>query len=303
MSRFLILPVALVVLGVAWLWGSGGLDQISAWAAVEQRDFQNRIARALRSLRGGEAGALGLLLTVCFAYGFFHAVGPGHGKIVIGGVGLGRRVAWARLAVISLIASLGQAITAIVLVYSGIWLFSMTRERMIGVAEDTMAPLSYGAIALIGLWLCWRGLRRAFAAAQPRGDGGGADHAHAHDGHECTHRHGPTMDEVERMTSPREALAIIGGIAMRPCTGALFVLIITWQMGIALAGIAGAFAMALGTASVTVAVGIASVSLRGGFVRAMANTRLVTRIVPMVEFLAGFLIVAVAAGLLLRALP
>ena len=48
------------------------------------------------------------------------------------------------------------------------------------------------------------------------------------------------MEEVGAVQSMREAALLIGGIAIRPCTGALFVLLITWQMGIGAVGIAGA---------------------------------------------------------------
>ena len=100
----------------------------------------------------------------------------------------------------------------------------------------------------------------------------------------------------------RDALLLIGGIAIRPCTGALFVLIITWQMGIAVAGIAGAFAMALGTASVTVAVGIAASGFRGGLMRAVAKASALVWIMPLLEVIAGLVVVALSCGLLLRAI-
>ena len=118
MPRIIAVPVALAVAALFWLWSSGSFDQLAAWAAGEQRDFQNQIARSLRAIRAGDAGALSLLLTLCFAYGFFHAIGPGHGKVLIGGYGLGRKVPWMRLSVISLISSLGQAVTAVALVYT-----------------------------------------------------------------------------------------------------------------------------------------------------------------------------------------
>ena len=104
------------------------------------------------------------------------------------------------------------------------------------------------------------------------------------------------------MSGWREALVLIAGIAIRPCTGALFVLIITWQMGIALAGVAGAFAMALGTASVTIAVGLAAVGLRGSALTFLAGGSRTRQVVPLLEICAGVLVALFAGGLLLRSL-
>ncbi len=299
MSRFLILPVGLAAALLIWLWASGGFDALAAWAAGEQRVFQNEMAQGLRALRAGQPGAVMALMGVCFAYGFFHAVGPGHGKILIGGYGLGRAIPWLRLSVISLLASLGQAVTAILLVFCGILIFGLARQQMVGVTEDFIAPASYGAIALIGAWLIWRGVRKSMRQVAHAGH----DH-HTHtDGtcSSCGHKHGPDLDEVEQAGTLKEALTLIAGIAIRPCTGALFILIITWQMGIFWAGIAGAFAMALGTGAVTIAVGIASVGLRGGLMTALSGSAALTWVVPAIEILAGVLIAVVATGLFLRA--
>lgn len=306
MPRVVVAPVAIAVTLagalLVWLWASGGFDAIAIWATGEQRDFQNQIARSLRALRAGEPGALALLMTLCFAYGFFHAIGPGHGKVLIGGYGLGRRVPWFRLSVISLLSSLGQAVTAVALVYAGVLVFNLSRSQMVGTAEDYMAPFSYGAIVLVGLWLVTRALRKFWRL--PVAQHSEHDHHHHTDGAcaDCGHKHGPDMAEIESATSLRDALILIGGIAMRPCTGAIFVLIITWQMGIAMAGIAGAFAMALGTALVTIGVGIAAVTMRAGLLGSFAASRLSTYLLPAIELGAGLLIVAIASGLLLRAL-
>ncbi len=305
MSRYLIVPVAIACGVLLWFWGSGGFDHLAAWAAGEQREFQNQIARALRAARAEQPEAVATLLTVCFAYGFFHAIGPGHGKVLIGGYGLGRRVAFWRLSAISVLSSLGQAVTAVVLVYAGVLVFQMSRESLVGTTEQVMAPISYGAIAAIGLWLIFRAVR-SFA----RRHKSQASHAHDHHAHhhdhgtcsDCGHRHGPSAEEVAQAGSLREALVLIAGIAARPCTGALFVLILTWQMGIAMVGVAGAFAMALGTATVTTLVGWTSFGLRGGLLASASATRFASVLAPTIELVAGLIIAVIAGGLLMRAL-
>lgn len=300
--------LALACAVVAGLWFTGGFEDLLQWAAGQQRSFQNGIARTLRALRAGEAGAYALLLGSCFAYGFFHAIGPGHGKLLVGGYGVAQEVPMLRLSVIALISSLGQAVTAVVLAYSGLWLLGLTREAMVGTAEAWLAPFSYAMIAAVGLWLMLRGVKRL---RQTRDNHAGHSdyhhHGHSHHDHgevcgSCGHRHGPSLEETGQANSLRDALVLIAGIAVRPCTGALFVLIITWQMGIATAGIAGAFAMALGTASVTVAVGIAASGFRGALMRSIAGATKLLWMMPVIEIAAGLTVLALSGMLLLRAI-
>lgn len=298
--RYVLSIAALVVLIVlTWAWADGSFDRLAIWAAGQQREFQNTIAGALRGARAGESGTVIALLGACFAYGLAHAAGPGHGKVLIGGYGFARKVPMMRLSLIAFAASLGQAVTAVVLVYAGVLILNLGRSAMIGVTEQIMAPVSYGAIALIGAWLVWRGLRRLLVRPHV--------HVHSHAGQgavcdTCGHAHGPTLDQVEQVGTLREAVILIAGIAVRPCTGALFVLIITWQMGIAVLGVSGAFAMALGTAIVTVAVGLAAGGLRGGILAGISGSPRFAQVAAMVELMAGVVVVLLAGGLLLRAI-
>ncbi len=282
-----LIPLALALGAVLLAWATGGFDALARWAADGQREVQGDMAAAIRALKAGEAGALLGLMTLAFAYGFFHAAGPGHGKALIGGYGVGRRVPALRLSLIALASSLAQAATAIALVYGGVFLFDWSRERMEGVAERWLAPASYAAIGAIGAWLLWRGLR------------GLREHpAHGHDHVDCGHAHGPSPDEVARVTSARDAALLIAGIAIRPCTGALFLLVICWRLGVDMAGILGTLAMALGTATVTVAVALLSTTAREGALAGFASGPAARRVVPVLELSAGALILAAAATLL-----
>ncbi|MDR6266001.1 hypothetical protein [Roseobacter sp. N2S] len=309
--RALLILAIILALALLALWIGGGFDQIANWAATLQRDFQNAMAGALRALRAGNPGATLGLMTVCFAYGFFHAVGPGHGKVLIGGYGLGARVPMVRLAGIALISSLAQGLTAVVLVYAGILALGWGSKQLVGAAEDIFAPASYAAILLVGAWLILRGARKLWRQKQPSPPQHSHTHTHTHTHDhqgagdicsDCGHRHGPTVDEAARVSSLRDLLILVGAIAMRPCTGAIFLLILTWRMGIVAAGIAGTFAMALGTASVTIVVALAAVGLRESTLRGLTDAPLLRFAVPVLELCAGSIVVIVASQLLRAAL-
>lgn len=291
---------AILALAV-WLWPMGGMDDVARWAAQGQRDVQNAMAGLLRRLRGGDPAALGGLLGMCFAYGFFHAAGPGHGKLLIGGYGVGRRVPVMRLSVLAVASSLAQAASAIAMVYAGVLVLDLTRSQMVDTAERVLAPASYVMVALVGLWLLFRGARRLWR-------GRAAAHTHHHHDHgdgeacDCGHAHGPTPEQAAEVHSLRDALVLIAAVAVRPCTGALFVLILTWQMDIRMAGILGALAMGLGTASVTVAVAILSVILREGTLMQIGGGARSLRALSLIEIAAGAVVAVVALQLALAAL-
>ena len=314
MQRLTRAPWALLLLGglaalAFWLWGMGGMTALERWAADGQRDAQNAMAGLLRRLKAGDAAALSALLGFCFAYGFFHAAGPGHGKVLIGGYGLGRRVPVGRLAGLAVASSLAQAGTAVALVYGGVFLLDWSRERMVDTAEAWLAPLSYVLIGLVGLWLLLRGARKlwgqrvggAMTAKVPDHHHDHQDHHHHDQGHShcdsCGHAHGPSIEEASQVRSLRDALVLIAAVAVRPCTGALFLLILTWRMGIDAAGIAGAFVMGLGTASVTVLVAVLSVTARESALAQVAGGPSMARALSLIEIAAGALVVLVAAQL------
>lgn len=287
------------------LWASGGLAGAERWIAEAQRAANSTLAASVRAIRGGQPGALAGLLAVTFGYGVLHAAGPGHGKLVIGAYGMGRRVPVVRLAGLALAASLAQSVMAVAVVYAGVALLGWGRDQTQGWAERVMAPVGTAAIAAVGLWLLWRGVRGVMR--QHRGPEDHHDHHH-HD-HDpdahcetCGHAHGPTIAQVQAVHGWRDGLALIGGIGLRPCSGALFLLILTWQLGIGAAGVAGTFAMGLGTAMVTVAVALAAVWAREGALASLPGVNSAARALPWIEAVAGALVAVAALALLGRAL-
>ncbi|MZR12172.1 hypothetical protein GQE99_03955 [Maritimibacter sp. DP07] len=296
----LIVPLLLAGAGI-WALATGLDAEVARWAAGWQREFQNALAGGLRALRAGEPSAVAALAGLCFAYGFFHAVGPGHGKFLIGGYGVSHEVPLLRLSVISLLASLGQAVTAIALVLTGLLVMGWTRAQMTGAAETIMLPLSALAIGLIGLWLTFRGARKLWSlraeatAARQRGHQHEHDHVHGHDGSSgCGHRHGPSVDEVRRAGGLSDAVALIGGIAIRPCSGAILLLVLTWHMNILGAGILGALAMSTGTAALTILVAASSIFVRESTLFSLSGSARAAHVLPAIEIAAGAAILLVS---------
>lgn len=309
MRRALTLGGLFLILLVGLLWLVGALDAVAPMVQEAQRETQDRLAAAIRALRSGQPGALVAFWAVCFGYGVLHAAGPGHGKMLIGGYGVARRVPLARLVGLALASSLAQAAVAVGLVYALVAVLGLTRLAVEGTAEHWMTPVSHAMIAGLGLWLVWRGIKglRRRVASSGTEAGGHQDHDHGHHyddhvhGPDCNHAHGPSLDEVARVSSWKDALALITGIAVRPCSGALFILILTWQLGIALAGIVGAFVMGIGTALVTMGVAMLAVWAREGAFAGLGSGK-AAWVIPWLELAMGGVIAVAALGLLFQAL-
>ena len=271
-----------------WAWQTGEHAGVMHWALARQREAQNELASLMMAARRGEPGIVWGLVAASGLYGFVHALGPGHGKVLIGGAALAGGQARA-MAGIAVAASLAQGLTAVALVYGGLGLLAVGTGWALGVTEALLIPLGHAAIAGIGALLLWRGARVAFARRPPRGDTVCG----------CGHRHGPAAGEVARLSGWRDALALIGAIAVRPCTGAVMVLVIAWQTGLHWLGLAAVAAMALGTALLTALAAIGGAGLHGASLLAAGGTagRLALA-VPALQIVGGGVLLASGVGLL-----
>ena len=262
---------------------------VAEWAILQQRVFQNALAQGVHGLRAGEPGAWLSLLGAAGAYGFVHAVGPGHGKYLIGGVGLGQRVSAERLLGIALASSLAQAAWAIILVYGGFYLLELSAHTLTTLADTYLASASYLAIGAIGGALVWRGIRefRISSFVSTHSD----SHGHTHSDECGCHAHGPSPEAVASLTSVRDAIVLILSIAIRPCTGAIFLLVIAWQLDILWAGAAAVITMGVGTGMLTSVVAISSVFARGLAVASTGRMGMMAQAFPTLQILSGLLII------------
>lgn len=222
--------------------GLGGMGGVFGWIAAQQSAFYRALSAAIRAAKTDDSAFLSLA-GLSFAYGVFHAAGPGHGKAVISSYLVATGEGFRRGVTLSALAALAQAITAITVVGVFALLIGATSVA-IGAATYWLEAASYAAIVLLGLILVWRKGRGFVRALQGR-----SSHVH---GPDCAHEHGVDPTLVEGRLDWRRAGAAVLAIGLRPCTGALVVLVFAAAQGLAWAGVAATFAMAAGTA-VTVA--------------------------------------------------
>lgn len=227
---------------------------VVGWIAQMQQSMQRQLAVAVKNLKSGNAIGAGLLLAgLSFVYGVVHAAGPGHGKAIISAYVLANEQTVRRGILISFLAAMIQAFTAVALV--GLLLVGINATGFqVNAWVKQLETVSYGLVFLVGFYLLvteivrlWR--RRRLAVGHVH------HHQHDHEHHEdceaCNH-----MVDARTVTGPlswRKMAAVVMSVGIRPCSGAVLVLIFALTQGLFWAGVAATFAMAVGTA-ITVAV-------------------------------------------------
>ena len=270
----------LVVLGLllsssAWAADQTMIFEISRWVMEQQRDFHRELARLVQMLAKQENPALlGSLLVASFLYGVFHAAGPGHGKAVIGSYLLATKAPLRKGIQLSFLSALAQGVVAIALV----WVLAQILDLAGAITETTqiLELASYGAIGLIGVWMLWRIARGKSSCGHDHSQ----DHLHHHEHdhhHDCAHHQGCHHDHShdesvkaldlpnnEIQTAKRSTLAMVSAIGIRPCTGAVLVLLFATSTGIFQWGVLATLVMSLGTGITVSALALLSVLVRDG---------------------------------------
>jgi nickel/cobalt transporter (NicO) family protein len=289
---------------------------IVGWLLARQSEFYREISATIRAAKS-DGSAVWTLLAISFAYGIFHAAGPGHGKAVISSYLVANQETARRGIVLSFASALLQSLVAVVVVGICAWLLNATAKTMCG-AEKAIEIASYALIAAFGARLVWTkggGFIRALqaqpvpamaVAAHHHHDHGHHnhshehhyDHEHVHDEH-CGHSHGPTPSELAGPGGWQRGLGAIFAVGLRPCSGAILVLVFALAQGLFWAGIAATFVMGLGTAITVATIAIVAVSARGVAQRLSAGRDGGgTLIMRGIEFGAAGLVLLFGLGLL-----
>jgi nickel/cobalt exporter len=298
------------------------LTDPAGWILFKQQQYYRAMSLAIRDIKRTTPWLASFtLIGLSFGYGVFHAAGPGHGKAVVSAwlVGNGERLR--RGVAIAFLSALIQAVTAVALVSVLVWMLGAASGVTRQVARYLEAT-SYLLIAGMGFWLLWQALasrlqaRSLQPALAPAGHGhhhhghhhhhdhrhhhghAHCDHDHGADDHDCGHNHLPSAVSLDGDWSLRRALSIALAVGIRPCTGALLVLLFSSAAGLYWAGVVSTFVMALGTALTVSAIAAIAVGSRRLALRlAKSDTAWLGTIALTLKAGAGVLLVLVGLTL------
>jgi nickel/cobalt exporter len=268
-------------------------DGIVGWMFAKQATFYREMSSVIRAAKT-DGSAVWTLLGISFLYGIFHAAGPGHGKAVISSYLVANEETWRRGVALSFASALLQAFVAVAVVGIAAVLLNATAGQICG-AGRVIELASYALIMLVGARLIWvkgrgfireaRGLSsrplHAVGAAVTPPEHKHHDHAHHDHGHHHHHHghhhdrdhhhdhgsawghaHGPEPEELAGPGGWRRGFSAIVAVGLRPCSGAIIVLVFALAQGLFWAGVAATFMMGLGTAITVAAIATLAVGFR-----------------------------------------
>jgi nickel/cobalt transporter (NicO) family protein len=298
---------------------------VTGWVLEKQALFYRALAGMIRAAKT-DGYALWGLLGISFTYGIFHAAGPGHGKAVISSYLLANEETWRRGITLSFAAAVMQSLTAVIIVGVAAVLLGATAKLM-GDTVRIIEIVSYGLIMLLGARLLWVKGRSFIAALYAFKTGPENTKAETHDNCCCSHpptprhgdfhchqaahhaeepdilpwghAHGPEPQELSGPGGWRRGLSAIVAVGMRPCSGAIIVLVFALAQGLFWAGIVSTFVMGFGTAITVAAIATLAVGAKA-LARRVASkpTGYGDVLIRAIEFAAAGLVLAFGALLL-----
>jgi ABC-type nickel/cobalt efflux system permease component RcnA len=201
-----------------------------------------------------------MLITLSFAYGVFHAIGPSHGKTIIIVYLSSHKESLHRGALISLLAALLQAVIAIFIVVILSNILNIKFSKVNTYADD-VTLVSYLLVMALGAFLFlvalskqWKQLRQKSRNNHSHLEKQGLQDHHQHDHKHETHHHdnhsccgGKHAHQSKPKESWLQSASVIISMGVRPCAGAIVVLIYTHLVGVFYYGVIATLVMGLGT--------------------------------------------------------
>lgn len=264
--------------------------------ATVQGDLNKDLHAKLKEIeRTGAILPALIVIGVAFLYGVFHAAGPGHGKFIVTSYFLARDGPVSHGIIMAGLIALTQALSAIIIVFVLVFAMGFGRIQVLGYAV-TIELVSYALVILLGLYMAWGAFR-----------GKDCDHSHGpgnnHHGHDHGHDHDHPDEDGPWYRQGRDMIVAAVAAGIRPCSGAIILLLFTMANGLYAVGIFGALAMAFGVAITVSVVGLLAIGARRTIIHATdTHGGVQPLILRGVGMLGALFVVTIGALLFLAAL-
>ncbi|EPV5214286.1 nickel/cobalt transporter [Klebsiella pneumoniae] len=238
------------------------------------------------------------LLVGAFIYGVLHAVGPGHGKFIVTTYLSTNQESLTAARVVPFLGSLLQGVTAILFVFILAVGLNLAAGDL-SASRWYVEKISALTIGVFGAYVIFRALQSLWPTKQVIRR---LTPAHQHDASCGCGHHGVGQDLQGADWKTR--LGVVLAIGVRPCSGAIMILLFANALGIVSWGIAAVMSMALGTA-----LSILGLSLLVHYARHRTVKRLATNhrprpwLVPLMKILGGLALILFAVGLFFSVVP
>jgi nickel/cobalt exporter len=264
-----IITLSLLIGGayMLWLYWPMMMIQSIKWQHIVNDELSNLLYEAKQNPLTATAPLLGL----SFLYGALHSIGPGHGKVIVSTFLATHPSKVKHSLVLTILSSLMQALVAIILVSALVFIFDNSMRQVNATADDFI-KISFLIVAGLGALLSFRSLRKLYQPSQHKQNihhehehhhEHSHEHSHEHnhsEGQCCGHQHVATAEQINNATTWQAYAAIIMSIGMRPCTGAIMVLLFSNMIGIYWLGIVSTILMSVGTAISTSTIALLTLS-------------------------------------------
>lgn len=231
--------------------------QIADW----QRLFNQLISDNLHHIQQHSAATGVTLITASFLYGVIHALGPGHGKFIIASYLSTHESRLKQSIKLSVFSSLTQGIVAVVATSVVLIVLNLS-SRYFKLSQLWLERGAFLLLAGLGLYWIYQGSRSRKKTSTtlfqinkltPLSSSQSAVKNHRTFSTEhapvcaCGHQHLPNAQQLKKAEDWKSQLLVILSIGMRPCSGAIFVLFLSYMLDIYLWGVVATLAMSLGT--------------------------------------------------------
>ena len=254
----------------------GFIQSFLAFITQAQRELNTRLGELSRSLKEQHnMSVFFLLILISLLYGVIHAIGPGHGKVIMISYALANPLKSVHALWLAGFTAIIHTLSAICLVTVIYFILHVTFLNSVSHSKKIISLISYGLISLLGIYILIKTIR------------------------EITKIGGKKKDPLHNDSFKLQKLIYTSlAIGLVPCEGAILLLTFSLSLGIFWLGIALSLVMSVGMAVTIALAGFIAIHSKKGVLKLSAQNKNFARTLGRAFQLTGALVITLFGILL-----